>query len=113
MKNRNFLAIITGAVLGVFCIIGVGYRFGFTGNELFLFATWFNRLVMGIVIGLGGGLVLVKNKYNYLVRGALLGLIISFSWYVATDFRDMTGFLAGIVYGVIIDYVATRFSKNK
>ncbi|MBU0577125.1 hypothetical protein KJ742_03155 [Patescibacteria group bacterium] len=109
MKKRMLLAIITGAVLGVFCIIGVGYRFGYSGNELFLFATWFNRLLMGMVIGLAGSLIIIKGKYNALIRGALLGLIVSFSFYLATDFKDLTGFIAGIIYGVIIDYVASKY----
>jgi len=111
MKKRISLAVVMGAILGIFCIIGVGYRFGFSGNELFLFATWFNRLLMGLVIGLAGSWTLIKNKKNPLVRGVLLGLIISFSFYVSTDFRDTTGFIAGIFYGIIIDYIATKFSK--
>jgi len=109
MKKRLSIAIITGIILGIFCIIGVGYRFGFTGNELFLFATWFNRLLMGLVIGLAGSLKLIKGKFNPLLRGILLGLIVSFSFYVATDFRDLTGFIAGIVYGIIIDYVSSKY----
>jgi len=111
MKKRLVLAITTGTILGIFCIIGVGYRFGFSGNELFLFATWINRLVIGIVIGLAGSLTIVKNKNNILIRGVVLGSIISFSFYIATDFRDMTGFIAGIIYGIIIDYIATKYSK--
>lgn len=112
MKNRNVLAIIAGAILGVFCIIGVGLRLGFSGNELFIAATWFNRLLMGVVIGLAGGVTLIKGKYNFLARGFLLGLLVSFSLFIATDFMDTTGFVAGIVYGIIIDFVATKFSKE-
>lgn len=109
MTKRIPIAITTGAILGIFCIIGVGYRFGYAGNELFLFATWFNRLLMGLVIGLAGSWQLIKNKYNPLLRGLLLGLIISFSFYLATDFRDLTGFIAGIFYGILIDYIASKF----
>lgn len=111
MKKRIILALITGALLGVFCIIGIGYRFGFAENELFLFATWFNRLVMGFVIGIAGSLIFLKNKNNFLVRGTIIGLTISFSFYVSTNFRDPKGFIAGIVYGIIIDYISTKFSK--
>lgn len=111
IKNRISLAIFTGAILGIFCIIGLSYRLGFSGNELFIFATWFNRLVMGIIIGLAGSLTLVKNKYNFLVRGATLGFIISVSLYLSTELKDPTGFIAGIFYGIIIDYVATKFGK--
>lgn len=105
------LAVSAGAVLGIFCIIGAGYRFGLSGNGLFLFATWFNRLVIGMVIGLAGSWILIKNKKNFLLRGAVLGFVISFSFYVSTDFRDTVGFIAGVMYGIIIDYIATKFSK--
>jgi hypothetical protein len=111
MKKRIILSVSTGAVLGILCILGAGYRFGFSGNELFLFATWFNRLVIGLIIGLSGSLIIIKNKNNFFVRGALLGLIVSFSLYVSTEFRDINGFIAGIAYGIIIDYIATKFSK--
>ncbi|PLX24600.1 hypothetical protein C0580_04865 [Candidatus Parcubacteria bacterium] len=113
MKKRIILAILTGALLGIFCIIGVSYRFGFSGNELFIFATWFNRVVMGIFIGLAGPLIFIKNRFNFLIRGAVFGFIISFSFYIATEFRDTIGFIAGILYGVIIDYIATKFNKVK
>jgi hypothetical protein len=36
---------------------------------------------------------------------------VSFALFVATDFLDPVGFLAGIVYGVIIDVVATRYAS--
>ncbi len=109
MKNKRLLiAIITGAVLGIFCIIGVSARLGFAGNELFIFSTWLNRVVMGMVIGLicSG---MKKSSPFVLLRGAFLGLVISGSFYLATDFRDTLGFFAGIVYGMIIDYVATKY----
>ncbi|MFH1667604.1 MAG: hypothetical protein ABH884_01100 [Candidatus Komeilibacteria bacterium] len=111
MKKRLTIAIITGAVLGIFCVIGVGFRLGFSGNEIFILATWFNRVVMGLIIGLAGSLVVIRGEKNYLVRGFVLGLIISFSLYIATEFRDLVGFIAGIVYGLIIDYIATKYSK--
>ena len=38
---------------------------------------------------------------------ALLGLIVSFAFYSASGFTDVVSFLAGVVYGVIIEF-ATR-----
>jgi len=49
------------------------------------------------------------NTQNILLRGAFFGLIISGSFFLTTEFRDFIGFIAGIVYGVIIDYVATKY----
>jgi hypothetical protein len=111
-KNRLFIAIMTGAGLGIFCIIGVGVRLGFSGNELFIFSTWLNRVITGMVIGLVSSGIKSNSKY-VLLRGAFFGLVISGSFYLATDFKDTPGFFAGIVYGVIIDYVATRFANKK
>ena len=110
-NNRLFIAITTGAVLGIFCIIGVSVRLGFSGNELFIFSTWLNRVIMGLVIGLISSSIKSNSKY-VLLRGAFFGLIISGSFYLATDFKDTPGFFAGIVYGVIIDFVATKFGKQ-
>lgn len=112
MKNKRlFIALVTGAVLGILCLIGIGVRIGFEGNELFMFATWVNRVVIGLIIGLASSFVIKENFRNILFRGATLGLIISGSFYLATNFYDTPGFFAGIVYGMIIDYVATKYEK--
>ncbi|MFO7806848.1 MAG: hypothetical protein R6V40_00280 [Candidatus Moraniibacteriota bacterium] len=108
-KRRLIITTITGAILGIFCIIGVSFRVGFIGNELFILATWVNRVVMGLVIGLAPYYKIKNNTKNILLRGLFFGFIISGSFYLATEFRDVIGFMAGIVYGVIIDYVATRY----
>ncbi len=112
MKNKRLkVAIITSAILGLFCIIGISIRMGYVGNELFILATYVNRLVMGLVIGLAPLYKIKKNSNSVLFRGAILGLIISGSLYLATSFIDTPGFIAGIVYGMIIDYVATKYQK--
>lgn len=112
MKNRLILATLTGAFLGIFCIIGIGFRIGFSGNEWFLFSAWYNRVIMGLIIGLAGSLVFLKNRFNPLFRGLILGFIVSYGWYLDTAFRDPMGFMAGLAYGIIIDWLATSFSKK-
>jgi len=47
------------------------------------------------------------------LRGGLLGLIVSFSLYSATDFLDTPGFIAGIFYGIIIDVICTKYGEIK
>ncbi len=113
MKKRVFVAILSGAFLGVFCIIGVSSRLGFVGNELFILSTWINRVIMGLVIGLAPYYQIQNNIKNIILRGAFLGFIISGSFFLATDLRDTLGFFAGIVYGVIIDLVATKYGEKK
>jgi len=104
--NRFAFSVFLGGVLGIFCIIGVGLRFGFVGNELFLLATWYNRIILGIVIGL-----LPKTRFNTIIRGGFFGLVISLSLFLATNFVDVLGFFAAIVYGMIIDYTASKYTK--
>jgi len=36
--------------------------------------------------------------------------LISFAFYSATEFLDLTGFLVGAVYGIIIEFVAKKIA---
>ncbi len=112
MNNKRLnIALLTGAILGIFCIIGITVRLGFEGNELFILATWVNRVVIGLVIGLASSYIIKDNLKNILLRGAMLGFIISGSFYLATNFYDTPGFFMGVIYGMIIDYMATKYAK--
>jgi hypothetical protein len=109
--RRLGVSVISGALLGIVCILGVGLRSGgFAGKGLFLLAMWYNRLVMGLVIGLADGLRLTDGSANRYVRGAILGLAVSLAIFLSTEFRDVPSFLAGIVYGLIIEHVAARYA---
>ncbi len=107
--KRILISVIMGAVLGVLCIVGVGTRIGYGGNEMFLFAMWYNRIVLGLLIGLAYDIKIIESDKNYIIRGLLLGLIVSSAITFTSEFRDWPSFFAGIAYGIIIDYVATRF----
>jgi hypothetical protein len=107
--RRMLVCIITGALLGVICIIGAQLRSGFANEAYYLFAFWFNRLLLGIVIGLAWGRL---NTMQAIGRGAFLGLLVSFAFYSSTGFEDVIGFIAGIAYGVIIEYVALRLGEK-
>lgn len=109
LTKRMKISIGVGALLGVVCILGAQVRSGFEKEALYLFAFWYNRLLMGIVIGLAKETQELKQA---LVRGAILGLLVSFTFYSSTGFADAVGFAAGIVYGVIIEYVAYRFARR-
>ncbi|NLE77785.1 MAG: hypothetical protein GX605_13680 [Chloroflexi bacterium] len=110
MSRRLIASLVTGALLGVVCIVGGSLRAGgFAGNELFFFAMWYNRVVMGLVIGLAADLRLVQGPTNRYVRGAVLGLVVTTAVFLSTAFRDVPAFFAGIFYGVIIEAVAQRF----
>lgn len=114
--KRLWISVLLGAVLGVLCIIGVGYRVGMTGNEWYLFGMWYNRVLMGVLIGFAGYWELIRgegnsNLKNSAVRGLILGIIVTSAIFFSTEFRDMPSWFAGMAYGVIIDVVATRLSS--
>ena len=109
LTDRMKVSIIAGALLGVVCILGAQLRSGFEKEALYLFAFWYNRLLMGVVIGLAKE---TQELNRALGRGAILGLLVSFAFYSSTGFEDAIGFAAGIAYGVIIDYAAYRFANK-
>ncbi len=109
MSKKLLISLITGALLGVVCILGATLRYQESVTTLYLFSFWFNRLLMGLVIGLvDHNNTLIKR----LLKGAFLGLFVSFAFYSATDFYDLTGFIVGLVYGVIIILVQVFFENR-
>ena len=116
--KRVVLATIFGAILGIFCILGAGGRVGgWTGNEILLIGLWYNRVIMGILIGFAGDLQLIKNGknakwLNATLRGVILGLLVSLQFYLSTSLLDLPTFLAGIMYGIIIDVVSTLITQK-
>lgn len=108
-KKRLLITLITGAILGVVCILGAQLRSNFTQTPTYLFAFWFNRVLMGMTIGLVSFKLPIKGL---LIRGAIIGIIVSFAFYSATGFEDVIGFAVGAIYGMIIEYIAYRFDTK-
>jgi len=104
-SKRMKVSLLAGAALGVVCIIGALIRSGGSSGAGFLFALWYNRLLMGMVIGLMED---IKETPRLILRGAVTGLLVSFAFYSADGFGDAVSFLAGIVYGVIIELAARK-----
>ena len=104
-SKRMKVSLLAGAALGVVCIIGALIRSGGSSGAGFLFALWFNRLLMGMVIGLMED---IKETPRLILRGAVTGLLVSFAFYSADGFGDAVSFLAGIVYGIIIELAARK-----
>lgn len=105
MTKKLKVSIVSGALLGIICIIGSGIRMGYAGNGLYLFALWYNRLIMGILIGLTE----MKPGMHGLIRGGNLGLMVSLAFYLSTGMTDRISFFAGLIYGVIIVAVARKY----
>ncbi|MGB6369826.1 MAG: hypothetical protein WBF68_02170 [Atribacterota bacterium] len=108
LTKRMKTCIASGAVLGVFCIVGAFVRSGYQSETYYLFALWYNRVIMGLLIGLAGGNL---GWPKVIGRGALFGLIVSFAFYSSTGFNDIVSFLAGILYGIIIEYIAFKYDN--
>jgi hypothetical protein len=108
LTKRMKTCIASGAVLGVFCIVGAFVRSGYQSEAYYLFALWYNRVIMGLLIGLAGGNL---GWPKVIGRGALFGLIVSFAFYSSTGFNDIVSFLAGILYGIIIEYIAFKYGN--
>lgn len=100
MTKRMKEALIGGALLGIVCVIGAYVRSGFTASPEFVFSLWYNRVILGLVVGAPW---LKTNKSKVLLRGALFGLLVSFAFYSSTGFQDHISFVAGILYGVILE----------
>ncbi|MFO8193063.1 MAG: hypothetical protein R6U08_09965 [Bacillota bacterium] len=109
LTRRMAVSLIVGAILGVVCILGALIRSGSELGGIYFFAFWYNRLLMGFVIGLLDGR---KELTVLLIRGALVGLVVSFAFYSATGFGDLMGFIVGAVYGIIIEYVAYKYGQR-
>jgi len=108
MKNRMKVALIGGALLGLVCVVGAYIRSGFTASPVFVFSLWYNRVIIGLAVGAPWK---ITNKRNALLRGALLGLMVSFAFYSSTGFQDPVSFVAGVVYGVILEAWLSRSKK--
>ena len=66
---------------------------------------------MGLLIGLAGNLIITKNNWNWVLRGAVLGLNVSAAFFFTTSAVDWVSFFAGGVYGIIIEFVLNRFAS--
>ncbi|NLY36633.1 MAG: hypothetical protein GX046_05295 [Tissierellia bacterium] len=110
ITRRLVISVLAGMALGVVCVIGANIRFGGQMATYLVFALWFNRLVMGITIGAPWGEVSLSKS---LTRGALLGLIVSFAYYSTTGFADIVSFLAGVIYGVIIEFLVFKMTNPR
>lgn len=108
MTKRLKLALIGGAVLGVVCVVGAYLRSGSSASPALIFALWYNRVIIGLAVGAPWK---TTGKNQALLRGAILGLMVSFAFYSATGFKDPVSFIAGIVYGVILEAWLSRPEK--
>ena len=115
---RTLISTLLGAILGIFCIIGVNKRLPVNpvpNTAIFLTAAWYNRLIMGIMVGLAGEFHYLNEKYHIvesILRGIVIGAIISVSFSFLHQEVTWTYFIAGIFYGLVIDLVSSLLVKK-
>ena len=118
--KRLIISIPLGMLMGVLCILGLSQRIPTGGvepsNSIYLWGAWYERVIMGVMIGFAGELVIFKSKRNLLnafIRGAILGLFTSAGFGFFQQFIDLPFFFAGIIFGGTIDIIATYLSRGK
>jgi hypothetical protein len=110
--KRMLISLIVAALCGVFCAYwtsGVEIP-GFEVTIPYLLTIFYNRLLMGFVIGLAGGIRILKKEFlNSIIRGIIIGAIVSIG---ISFYGGAFAFIsAGIVYGAITDILATKFDN--
>ena len=119
--KRLIISTVTGALLGVICIIGVGSRIfdgEYLANIVYLLGIWMSRLALGVTIGFVGEFIIVpgiawKKWVNVSIRGIFFGLLFSTTVLLIDPHFSYTTFAAGIAYGLITDLVATFLTSDK
>ncbi|MGV9172236.1 MAG: hypothetical protein ACOC35_06695, partial [Promethearchaeia archaeon] len=81
---------------------------------IYLLGAWYNRVVMGALIGLAGGIKIYGNKdsvSNSLIRGALIGAFVSTGFAFFQQTVTITYFFAGVGFGLLNDFITTKLTK--
>ena len=110
--KRIAIAATIGLLCGLYCAYATSQMENPTTGAPFsifiLLSIVYNRALIGFVIGIADGI-----KLHPVLRGAILGAIVSFAMTIPA-FEQGAGALIlipfGVVYGIITDFVATKFS---
>lgn len=119
--RRLIITTITGALLGVICIVGLGIRSfdgDFLNNIVYLMGIWMARLVLGVTMGFVEEFIIIpglgwKKWVNVSIRGIFFGLLFSTMVLLIDPLFNFISFGAGIAYGLVIDLVATFLTGDK
>ena len=110
--KRIAIATVIGLLTGLFCAYGTATMEdpNFTITTGLLTAIVYNRVLIGVVVGIGDNVEL-----HPVLRGTIFGAVITMAMSIIPiiDGDAMGGVILiafGIVYGIIADVVATKFS---
>ena len=98
--NRMVIALIIGAIFGIICVWGTSQAPN-PGDWLtieFLIYVWYNRLMLGFVLGISDKIEIIKSKYgNSALRGALIGTILSIILVIIPGWVAISYLFAGTI----------------
>ena len=112
MYQKRLLVCTFGGLLSAFICLGLKQlAFGFPEITWEMISvTMANRILLGFIIGISCWSV------NYLLHGAILGLIVSLSISIGFLPDDIFGLfvytLFGILYGIMIEWLSTKAFKS-
>jgi hypothetical protein len=116
--KRLTVGTLAGALLGVVCILGVAQRLPASpvpSAPLYLANAWFQRLIMGVLVGLAGGIRLLgapSSLPNAALRGLLIGALTSVGFAFLGQQVTWTYFFAGLGFGLIADLATTALVRR-
>ena len=110
--KRMVISLLLAGLFGLFCAYGTA-TVEIPGLEVtmpLLATIFYGRLLIGFGVGLAGSWMIVQNETkNAVIRGAIIGAVVTpvIALYGGTEIL----MLSGIVYGIIIDVLATKIGK--
>jgi hypothetical protein len=105
--RRIKISTALGALAGIVCLYGTMTSLPGVLSIPILATIFYDRILLGFVVGISYGV-----KIHPLIRGAAIRAVVTLL--IAIPSSIIGGALlmgAGIAYGIIIDLVATRFSR--
>jgi hypothetical protein len=109
--KRLIISLLVGALSGLFCIYWTYLDIsGFETTTQYLLTIFYNRLLIGFAVAISDSLkIFNRDPQNSVFRGALIGAIISVGLYIQTGSPNFIA--AGIVFGAIADFLATKYGS--
>jgi hypothetical protein len=106
--RRIKISVALGVVAGAICLYGTMTNIPGVLTLPILATIFYDRVLLGFVVGIGYGL-----KIHPLIRGAIIGAVVSLLIAIPSGITGGALLMgAGVVYGLVIDLVATKFSPS-
>lgn len=107
-SKRVVIATVIGILCGLFCAYGTEMKFPGQFSVLVLAGIVYNRALIGFVIGIADHI-----KLNPILRGAVIGAVVTGAMAIYSAEGSLILIAFGIVYGIITDVIATKYSQKK